>query len=154
MKILLVQNRFYPAIGGGEKHTCLLSKYLAKKGHEVTVYTTTSLSKDDVFSMALSPPFFIKPKMKANLPKEEVIENVIVKRFDMKLRFWSFNWIPEMFKELKKTAQEFDIIHAHGYHIPSALASCYYAKKSKKTIYINSTRPDNPWRLALGCQII
>lgn len=138
MKILFVQNRFYPAIGGAERHTYLLSKYLAKKGHEVTVYTTTSLSKDDVLSVALSPPFFVKPKIKANLPKEEFIENFTVKRFDMSLRFWSFNWIPEMFKELKTNIHEFDIIHAHGYHITSSLAGCYYAKKCKKPFVLTA----------------
>ena len=138
MKILFVQNRFYPAIGGAERHTYLLSKYLAKKGHEVTVYTTTSLSKDDVLSIALSPPFFVKPKIKANLPKEEFIEIFTVKRFDMRLRFWSFNWIPEMFKKLKATAHEFDIIHAHGYHVSSSLASCYYAKKCKKPFILTA----------------
>jgi len=138
MKILFVQNRFYPAIGGAERHTYLLSKYLARKGHEVTVYTTTSLSKDDVLSVALSPPFFVKPKIKANLPKEEFIENFTVKRFDMSLRFWSFNWIPEMFKELKTNIHEFDIIHAHGYHITSSLAGCYYAKKCKKPFVLTA----------------
>ena len=138
MKILFVQNRFYPAIGGAERHTYLLSKYLAKKGHEVTVYTTTSLSKDDVLSIALSPPFFVKPKINANLPKEEFIEIFTVKRFDMRLRFWSFNWIPEMFKKLKVTAHEFDIIHAHGYHISSSLAGCYYAKKCKKPFILTA----------------
>jgi len=138
MKILFVQNRFYPAIGGAERHTYLLSKYLAKKGHEVTVYTTTSLSKDDVLSIALSPPFFVKLKIKANLPKEEFIEIFTVKRFDMRLRFWSFNWIPEMFKKLKATAHEFDIIHAHGYHISSSLAGCYYAKKCKKPFILTA----------------
>ena len=138
MKILFVQNRFYPAIGGAERHTYLLSKYLAKKGHEVTVYTTTSLSKDDVLSIALSPPFFVKPKINANLPKEEFIEIFTVKRFDMRLRFWSFNWIPEMFKKLKATAHEFDIIHAHGYHISSSLAGCYYAKKCKKPFILTA----------------
>lgn len=147
MKILLVQNRFYPAIGGAERHAYLLSKYLAKKGHEVTVYTTMSLSKDDVLSIALSPPFFVKPKIKANLPKEEFIENVAVKRFDMRLRFWSFNWIPEMFRELKTNIHKFDIIHAHGYHISSSLASCYYAKMCKKpfilTAHHDLTIPDD-----------
>ena len=138
MKILFVQNRFYPAIGGAERHTYLLSKYLAKKGHEVTVYTTTSLSKDDVLSIALSPPFFVKPKINANLPKEEFIEIFTVKRFDMRLRFWSFNWIPEMFKKLKATAHEFDIIHAHGYHVSSSLAGCYYAKKCKKPFILTA----------------
>ena len=138
MKILLIQNRFYPAIGGAETHTYLLSKYLAKKGHKVTVYTTTSLSKDDIPFISLSPPFFINPKKKTGLPEKEVIENVNVERFDMRLRFWSFNWIPEMFKKLKATVYEFDIIHAHGYHISSSLAGCYYAKKSKKPFILTA----------------
>jgi len=154
MKILFVQNRFYPAIGGAERHTYLLSKYLAKKGHEVTVYTTTSLSKDDVLSIALSPPFFVKPKTKTNLPKEEFIEIFTVKRFDMRLRFWSFNWIPEMFKKLKATAHEFDIIHAHGYHISSSLAGCYYAKKCKKPFILTAHDLIIPDDLSLDAKLL
>jgi len=132
MRVLLVQNRFYPAIGGAETHVYLLSKYLAKKGHDVTVYTTNSLSSDDVTSLSLAPPFIRRGKTKRDLPLEETLNGVKVKRFDFKFRYWSFNWIPDMFKELKETVKNFDIIHAHGYHVSTSLVSCYYARKWNK----------------------
>ncbi|MCZ7357394.1 MAG: glycosyltransferase family 4 protein [Candidatus Methanoperedens sp.] len=138
MKILLIQNRFYPSLGGAEKHTYLLSKYLYDKGHDVVIYTTTSLSKEDVVSLVFTPPFIFKSKIKTHLPKNDIINGAFIRRFNMQFRFWSFNWIPEMFKELKKNTQEFDVIHAHGYHISTSLAGCYYANKFKKPFILTA----------------
>jgi glycosyltransferase involved in cell wall biosynthesis len=132
MRILLVQNRYYPALGGGEKHTYLLAKYLALDGHEVTIYTSSSLSSKDVYSLALRPPFVHRPQKRMSLPKKEVISNTVVHRYSLNWRFWSLNWIPDMFKALKKTTMDFDLVHAHGYHHSAALVSCYYAKKHGK----------------------
>jgi len=134
MKILMVQHRFPPAIGGSERHTYLLSKGLIKKGHDVVIYTTNSLTNEDVLSL----PFFKREAEKPNLSRKEEVENIKVNRFDIAFRYWSFNWIPEMFKKLKATAHEFDIIHAHGYHITSSLAGCYYAKKCKKPFILTA----------------
>jgi glycosyltransferase involved in cell wall biosynthesis len=120
MKILIVQNRFFPAIGGVEKHTYLLSTILAQKGHEVTVFTSSSTSLDDVPNLSVIPPFV--KRVTSSLPTEDKIGNVKVKRFDMKYRFWSINWIPDMFREIKNNIDTYDIIHAHGYHVTTSLA--------------------------------
>jgi glycosyltransferase involved in cell wall biosynthesis len=132
MKILLVQNRYYPAKGGGEKHSYLLAKHLALDGHNVTIYTSSSLATTDVHSLVLRPPFILTPRTKTNLPSQEVILNTVVRRYRMTWRFWSLNWIPEMFRELKQRIGDFDLVHAHGYHHSAALASCYYANKFHK----------------------
>jgi glycosyltransferase involved in cell wall biosynthesis len=129
MKVLIVQTRFPPALGGQEKHVYLLVKYLALDGHDVTVYTTSSLSSEDVYSFSLRPPFIRKPRKKPPLPRQEVVLNTVVRRYNLKWRYWSLNWIPEMFKELKRSTADFDLVHAHGYHHTAALVSCYYAKK-------------------------
>ena len=57
MRVLIVQTRFPPALGGQEKHVYQLVKYLALDGYDVTVYTTSSLSSEDVYSFSLRPPF-------------------------------------------------------------------------------------------------
>ena len=134
MKILMVQHRFPPAIGGSERHTYLLSKELIKKGHDVVVYTTNSLTNEDILSL----PFFKREAEKPNLSRKGEVENIKVNRFDIAFRYWSFNWIPEMFRELKKNISEFDIIHAHGYHISSSLVGCHYAKKSGKPFILTA----------------
>ncbi len=129
MRVLIVQTRFPPALGGQEKHVDQLVKYLALDGYDITVYTTSSLSSEDVHSFSLRPPFILRPKEKTPLPQKEVFLNTVVRRYNLKWRYWSLNWIPGMFKELKRTTASFDLVHAHGYHHTAALISCYYAKK-------------------------
>lgn len=145
MRILFVINRFYPAIGGAETHVYLLSKYLVKNGHEVTVYTTNSLSSKDITNLSLVPPF-IKPGESKKKCFDETIDGFSIKRFDLKFRYWSFNWIPNMFRELKNNINDFDIVHAHGYHISTSLIACYYAKKYGKPFVLTGHDliiPDN-----------
>jgi len=138
MKILSIQARFYPAIGGIEWHTYLLYKYLAQENQEITIYTTSSLSREDLLSITLSPPFIHIPNIKPKLKEEEYIEKCLVKRFESKLRFWGFNWTPELFKDIKYNISKYDIIHAHGYHLISTIVGCYYAKKYKKPFVLTA----------------
>ncbi|MBI4091770.1 MAG: glycosyltransferase family 4 protein, partial [Candidatus Levybacteria bacterium] len=44
MNVLFLTRRFYPDIGGVEKHVLEVSKELVKRGHEVTVITENSFS--------------------------------------------------------------------------------------------------------------
>lgn len=150
----MVQNRFFPSIGGAEKHVYLLSKYLIKHGHGVTVYTSTSLSKDDVLSLSLRPPFIINPIQKEKPFYEEVLEKINIKRFDMKLKFWSFNWIPDMSKELKTNISDYDIVHVHGYHISSSLVGCYYAKKNNKPLILTAHDLIIPMDLPMDAKLL
>lgn len=138
MRILQVVTRYYPALGGGQKHVYQLAKYLALDGHDVTVYTTSSMSTDDVCSFSLRPPFITTHHRKADPPKKEVRANTVVKRYNLKCRYWSLNWIPEMWRDLKRTTMDFDIVHAHGYNHSAALASCYYANKFKKPFVLTA----------------
>jgi glycosyltransferase involved in cell wall biosynthesis len=43
-----------------------------------------------------------------------------------------------MFKALKQTTTDFDLVHAHGYHHSTALVSCYYANKYNKPFVLTS----------------
>lgn len=129
MRVLIVQTRYPPALGGQEKHVQQLVQHLSPDEYDITVYTTSSLSSEDVCSFALHPPFFLKTANTTVLPEEEICSNKTVKRYRFKWRYWSLNWIPEMFKALKQTTSDFDLVHAHGYHHTAALVSCHYAKK-------------------------
>src|SRR3989344_872420 len=48
MKIVFLARRFYPDIGGVEKHVYEISKRLIKKGHKVTVITQSEGDKDEL----------------------------------------------------------------------------------------------------------
>ena len=48
MKILEIIYRFHPSVGGSQKVVYELSKEFARKGHDVTVVTSTSMTNNDV----------------------------------------------------------------------------------------------------------
>ncbi len=93
MKILQISALFTPHIGGIETHVYTLSRYLVKKGHDVTVFTS-------------------------KLPKTqnyEMIDGIKVHRFR---NIWSplnNQVVPGIFFRLLKKAEEFDLIHVHGH---------------------------------------
>lgn len=112
MKILQVCPKYYPSIGGVEEHVRNISVRLAKK-HYVSVFTTDPSGK---------------------LSKEEVINDVEVKRF----RSWAPNEAYYFCKELKKCLTKcsdgYDIVHAHNYHAFPALYAAQ-AKGRNKLIF-------------------
>ena len=125
MKIVHVINRFFPAIGGAERHAYLLSKLLAEKGHSVTVYTTNSITSDDIPQFSAKFPFVAQKKIQV-LPKEEIIDGIVVKRFPVYFRFWSFLNVPEF--TLRLFDEEADIFHIHGYQPFTSLCSAIAVK--------------------------
>ncbi len=92
MKILFLARRFYPDIGGVEKHVEEISKILVQKGHRITILTESPLGQS----------------------KEFIYKNIRIVRFSSgkngrlkKFRIW---------KELWKKRQVFkdtDVIHCH-----------------------------------------
>jgi glycosyltransferase involved in cell wall biosynthesis len=112
MKILQVCPRYYPDIGGVEEHVRNISERLAKK-YAVTVFTTDPSGK---------------------LPKEEVINNVEVRRFKSLSPSEAYYFSRELKKYLIENSDEFDIIHAHNYHAFPALYAAQ-AKDRNKLIF-------------------
>ncbi|MBS7612599.1 glycosyltransferase family 4 protein [Candidatus Bathyarchaeota archaeon] len=112
MKVVQIVNRFAPALGGAERHVYLISKGLVKRGHEVTVYTLMSLTHDDIPQLSRKPPFIVKGKY-VNLPREELMDGILVKRLYALFRFWSFLVTPELPFQLFR--EDADIYHIHGY---------------------------------------
>lgn len=136
MRILMLQHRFFPSIGGMQEHVHILGRELVKRGNEVTVYTLNSLDNTDIPCLHLAPPFITQNVRSPGLTEKETIEGVCVRRFDVALRFWSFIGSPGMFRELKRDIEKYDIVHAHGYHLLSSVYGCYLAKKRRKTFVL------------------
>lgn len=140
MKILMLQHRLPPAIGGTENHVWMLAKELAKRGHDITIYTTTSLNNKDVTSLELKPPFIKTGYISSSLdlPYNETTDKVSIQRFDVSFRILSFNIIPSMFSGLAENIGEFDLIHGHVFNLFTNFIGCYYAKKNKKPFILTA----------------
>lgn len=115
MRIAQVFSRYYPDIGGVETHLKEISERLAKKGFDVEVLTTDPSGK---------------------LPREEIINEVRVKRF----RSWAPNGIyhfsRELHKYLRNNSYNYDIIHAHGYQAFPMLSSAMSKRYTKAKFII------------------
>jgi len=109
MRILQVSPKYSPFIGGVEEHVRNISEQLAKE-HQVTVFAT-----DD----------------SGELPKEEEVNGVLVRRFKCFAPHNAYYLSFEMWNELKKS--EFDIVHGHSYHtLPLYLSR--YAKRARYVV--------------------
>ncbi|MFH1424480.1 MAG: glycosyltransferase family 4 protein [archaeon] len=136
-KVLIVQHHYYPSIGGAQEYVRMFAEGLVKNGHEVTVYTTNSMTGEDVPGISFRWPFFNRPKKRAQLAREETINGVKVKRFDVKLRLYSFNFMPAMFKELGGLG-DYDIVNGCGFNLLSTYKACKAAKKNNKPFVLSA----------------
>ena len=115
MNILHITKYFYPSISFGGPVQCSynLSKYLAKKGHNVTVYATDALE--------LSSNVRIKEK-------HQQIDGVEVFYFPNLARFYGLFISPSLICAIRKTINNFDIVHLHEYRTFQNLAF-YFNKR-------------------------
>src|SRR3972149_1869933 len=108
MKILEVTNLFAPVHGGAAEAPYQLCKQLAKRGHEVTLYTSDfKLSQE-----------YITP-----------IPEVKVYGFKTWLNLANFHITPGIMKRAKREIKSFDIIHLHNYRTFQNIVICFYARK-------------------------
>jgi len=115
MKIAQVCPRYPPYIGGVETHVNEISKRLASRGFEVDVLTTDPLG---------------------NLPKEENLGGVTVKRFKSWAPSESYYVSWQLKKYLSRNSVKYDVVHAHSYH---ALPALYAAQaKSRNRLVFTS----------------
>lgn len=105
MKILQVCPGYFPAIGGVEEHVRNISERLAHE-HEVTVFATDPSGE---------------------LPKEERINDVLVRRFKSFSPNNAYHISFEMLRELRSS--EFDVVHGHSYHAFPLFFSRYAKRK-------------------------
>ena len=108
MKILQVLQFFSPVHGGSAEVPYHVSKELAKRGHEVTIYASDYKS---------SREYIIS------------IPEVRVCLFRSWLNYAKFHVTPSIIKRAKKEVKTFDIIHMHNYRTFQNIVVHYYAKK-------------------------
>jgi D-inositol-3-phosphate glycosyltransferase len=114
MKILQVAERTYPAKGGVELHTAMISKKLAERGHKVTLAVFNSLDQRDCgFGLTYQKPFLVIKPRKPILPEAELWNGVRILRFPSRAQLFSYYWSPEMLHWLINFIDEFDVVHTH-----------------------------------------
>jgi len=135
VNILQITKYFYPAIsfGGPVQCTYYLSKYLVKRGHEVTVYATDAL---DISTNARIRERFME------------INGVKVFYFRNVAKSHGFFISPEIIHALRQNLDEFDIVHLHEYRTFQNLA--FYYSNRRSVPYVLSchgeyTYKEEPW---------
>ena len=118
LKVAQLVPYYSPTIGGVEVVCQYISEELAKRGHEVHVFTANRNHKGS-------------PRLRA--PCNEIINGVVVHRFRSYVNVGHYGLFPEFISPLWRG--EFDIIHAHGYRQPqSEIASRIGARLNVPTI--------------------
>ena len=110
MKILQSAPRFNPILGGGIDVVSNLSKYMVKRGHEVTIITT-NYEFDEKF---------------ANIVEKEGVEIISFRHIT---NVGSFIPSPDMKKWLAENIKNYDIIHLNGARDYQNIIIYKYAKK-------------------------
>jgi len=102
MRILQITKYFYPAIsfGGPVQCTYNLSKYLVRRGHEVTVYATDALNINT----------------RARITERcKIIDGIKVFYFRNVAKIHGFFISPSMIRVLQNNLDAFDVVHLHEY---------------------------------------
>lgn len=120
MRILQVYPYFYPAwkYGGVTRVVYDMSKHLADRGHEVTVYTTDALDEKSRIKISSHPHCIngVRTYYFKNL------SNYLAYKHNLALPV-------EMFFRTKKEIKEFNVIHLHGGRTFLNMIVHHYAKK-------------------------
>lgn len=104
MTILFLARRFYPEIGGVEKHVLEIGKRLVKQGHQVVVITE-NLQKTHSGSKQVS---YLSAKMAGKVNGIEIFRiDGGKENWFKKFRIWGGLW------GLRGVIQEADIVHCH-----------------------------------------
>lgn len=110
MRVLQVCPRYWPHIGGVETHVREISRKLVERNFNVEVLTTDP---------------------SGNLPREEIIDCLKIKRFNSFAPNDSYFFSPRLRKYLMTSSDSFDIVHAHSYHAFPALYTAQTKGKNK-----------------------
>jgi len=121
VKILQVSLRFPPApvYGGVPRTTYLVSKELAKRGHDVTVFTTDAYDANSRLKPRYNPT---------------VIDGITVYRFRTVSNYLAYRNVPiapAMAFALRRHIESFDLVHLREhFHFQAVLVHHYATKKS------------------------
>ena len=120
MNILQVVYAFYPPYSesGNSRVVYEISKGLAAKGHNVTVYTTNVLSQDKMFSSK-------KEIHNIHGVKVYYCRNLLYKPHSPLPLFYS----RDLVRKIKKNLAKYDIVHLHHYRFYISVILHHYAAK-------------------------
>ena len=134
MKIALTCPASLPATQfGGIMFLCVhVAKKLSNEGHDLTIYTTDL-------------DFANTTKFNKKLPKEEKIDNFIIKRTHVWMSSFLFFFNPGMYNQMMN--DNFDVIHTVGIRSFQAFISAIVSKRKKIPLIISdqgglTTHPD------------
>ncbi len=128
MRILQVTKSFPPAVSFGGPAQCAynLSKYLAKMGHEVSVYTTNALD--------LNPNTRVEDGVR-------MVSGAEVSYFPNIVQTYNLFLSPSIIKALRKNLCKFDLVHLHEFRTFQNVAFHY------------SRRANTPYMLSFHAQL-
>jgi len=117
MRILQMNPAFYPAMayGGTVEVAYQLSRELARRGHQVTVYTSDTLDKYH--------------RQRSKISEIDGIRVYYFRNFSNALAWHRLIFTPGMLLQLRKEARNFDVIHLHGSRNFQNIVVHHYAKK-------------------------
>jgi glycosyltransferase involved in cell wall biosynthesis len=117
MNIASFAFRSYPSFGGVEYHQQMITEYFSKKGKNVTVFTSRNETSLEFLNIDFKFPFIHFPKKKSSLKYKEIIHGVKYERFDIKMRWYSYNRMKGLYKTFDNEIENYDIIHLHGLNV-------------------------------------
>lgn len=94
-----------------------ISKELAKRGHEVTICTSSSTASTERNKQTLRPV------------NSEIVEGINVVRFSYSIAYYTFIVTPQIAPYMKKHLKDFDLVHLHDVRCFQSLVTHYYAKR-------------------------
>ncbi len=115
MKILQVVDDFPPCIAGDGIHVHQISKELAKRGHEVTVFTHT-----------YTRPTHAQGTGRITRRQQEIFDSVRVKRFRPIIQVSYFSFSSQLCAAILK--DDFDLVHIHRYFSLQSFPAMFVSK--------------------------
>ncbi len=108
MRIGYVTPRYYPDLGGVERHVGAIASQAARAGHDVEVLTQARDS---------------------GLPAVELDGDVVIRRFAVAVPSEPYALAPTLWSYLRYNQDAHDVLHAHNYHALPALAAAMASPK-------------------------
>jgi glycosyltransferase involved in cell wall biosynthesis len=120
LKILQIVYAFYPPYNesGNSRVAYGISKALALKGHDVTVYTTNVLSRDKMFELK-------KQVYNIHNVRVHYCKNILYKPYLPIPLFFS----KDLLSKIKESLMKYDIVHTHEYRFYISPLIYFYAKR-------------------------
>ena len=114
MRLLFVCRSYVPASGAPTELT-YLTRLLARRGHEVTVYTTNIANR----AAKLFPNTEVRDE-----------DGVRIHYFDGRHQWGAFIHTPELFAALKRNITQFDVVHLYGFRSAQTTYAALVARRA------------------------